>query len=113
MPAGTYAIGASAAQWALDESVAQEVAQLRTEIGLLAKQIAARDAKKVHAVGAQGKSARHDDSESDEEAKYLDREVAGFQAKGQGYNHDSWNSRQGNQGRNCSGDNYNKSGNRD
>ena len=36
-PAGTYAIGASAAQRALDEFVAQEVAQLRTEISLLAK----------------------------------------------------------------------------
>ena len=67
----------------------------------------------MHAIGEQSKSARHDDSESDEEAKYLDCEVAGFRAKGQGSNQDSWNSRQGNQGRNYYGDNYNKLGYRD
>lgn len=37
--------------------------------------------KKVNIVGAQGNSTRHDKSESEEEAKYLDTEIVGFWPK--------------------------------
>lgn len=38
--------------------------------------------EKVNAVGGQGKSALHDEVNPDEEAKYLDREMVSFRAKG-------------------------------
>ena len=34
--------------------------------------------EKINAVGAQGKTPRNENSDSEEEAKYLDREVADF-----------------------------------
>lgn len=63
-------------------------------------------AEKVNAVGSQGKASEYYDSNSEEEAKYLDCELVGFRTKGQGPNQDFWNSRKGNQGRNYYGDRF-------
>ncbi|KAF3653224.1 hypothetical protein FXO38_15745 [Capsicum annuum] len=58
VPVGSYVIGGSV--------VAQEVAQLRTEIGLLTKQFVVIGAEKVNAVRSQGKAPRHDELDSEE-----------------------------------------------
>lgn len=58
--------------------VAQEVAQLRTKIGLLMKKFAVTKGKKVNIVGSRGKTSRHEDSYSKKEEKYLDREIVSF-----------------------------------
>lgn len=56
----------------------------------------------------------HDNSNSKEEAKYIDNLVVGFWAKGQGSNQGNWNSSQGNQVWNYYEDNYyNRYGYRD
>ena len=60
-PAETYSIGVSVKQKMLDDTVAQEVAQLRTEIELLAKKIMAGGTKKINVVGAQSKAPRYEE----------------------------------------------------
>lgn len=62
------------------------MAQLRTEIGLCIKQFITMNAEKVNAVGTRGKSTKHDESGSKEEAMYFNREITGFRANGQGSN---------------------------
>lgn len=62
----------------LDELVAQEVTHLRIEIGLLSKQFSVASIKRVNANGFKGKKPRHDESDTKEKAKYLDREVVSF-----------------------------------
>lgn len=69
---GTYAIGASNEQRGLDGIVSQEVAQLRTYIGLLAQQFASIGEEKVNVVGARGKSSIHEEFNSYKKSKYLD-----------------------------------------
>lgn len=49
------------------------MAQLRIDIILLTKQFMAVAANNVNAVGTWGKVSRHKDSDSEAEAKYLDR----------------------------------------
>lgn len=93
MSADTYDIGASSEQKALDEIISEEVAYLRNNIRFITKEFVTIKAKKVNVVGARGKSSRNKESDSKEEAKYLDREMAGFQTKGQAYNKETWKSR--------------------
>lgn len=81
---GTYAIGASNAHGAANDMVAQEVAQLRTNIGLLTKQFASMSAEKVKVVATQGTTSKPFEIESEEEANFLNRRLADFRAQGQG-----------------------------
>lgn len=57
---------------------------------MLTKEFKSIKVENVKVVGAQGKSFEHDKFDSKEKTKYLDREMACFQAKGQ----DTLNSRQ-------------------
>lgn len=59
----------------------QEIAHLRTDIGILIFQFEIMNSEKVNIVGSQGKDSRSYDSDLKEEEKYLDRELAGFRAK--------------------------------
>lgn len=57
---------------------------MRTKIFFLTKKFVPVGTEKVNVVGALVKAALYEDSDSKEEAKYLDREVLGFRAKGKG-----------------------------
>lgn len=87
---GTYIVGASNEKWALDKIVAQEVACLRTDIVLLTKWFLVAEEKKVNTVDAWGKASRHEDLDTEEKAKYLDR---GGGLLNQGSNKDNCNSK--------------------
>lgn len=78
--------------------MAQEVAKLRTKIGVLMKQFLSLGVEKVNAFGTRGKIYGHEELNSEEEAKYLDGEMTSFLSKGQGLTKDTCNLRQGNQG---------------
>lgn len=77
-----YTIGDSTKQRIIDDTKAQEVSQLRMEIGILTKQQKTMIYEKVNIVGAQGESPTLYDSNIEEQAKYLYRELASFCAKG-------------------------------
>lgn len=78
-----------------DNFVAQEIVQLITDIGLLTKQFAIVNSENVNIVGSQGAAYRPYESDLEEEAKYIDCELASFRFKGPG-----------NQGQNYYGDRY-------
>lgn len=61
---------------------------------------------KVNNMGMWGTSITHEESNFEEESKYLDREMEGFCEKGQCSNKYAWNSRKGNQGQNYYGNRY-------
>lgn len=61
------------------------------DIGLLTKKVANIRAEKVNLVRTWGKFVRHDEFDSKDEEKYLDKEMTDLWAKGQGYNMDPWN----------------------
>lgn len=50
----------------------QEVAHLRTEVGLFTKMFTMMNSKKVNKVGSQGKASISYDSDLEENTKYLD-----------------------------------------
>lgn len=60
---------------------------------MLTKQFTTAKVEKVNVVGAQDKESLYGDLDFKEEAKYINREVAGFWAKGEGCNKDNWNSK--------------------
>lgn len=66
--------------------MAHEVAQLSMEVGLLTKQFSMINFEKVNTVGTQGRASRSYDSDIDKARKYLNKELEGFRAKGQGSN---------------------------
>lgn len=47
----------------------------------------------MNMASSQGKSVRHNDLDSKEEAKYLDNWVVGYQTNGQGSNQNNYSSR--------------------
>lgn len=59
-------------------------------------------------MGAWGKASRYKDSDSEKEEKYLEREVVGSRAKGQGSNWYNFNSSQWNQGMSYYEHNHNR-----
>lgn len=83
--ASTYVIGVFLEQQMIDNSVTQEVVQLRTNLACSQN---AEIVCKVNAVGLHGKISRQHDTNSKEKVKYLDEWVVGFQAKGQWSNQD-------------------------
>lgn len=81
---GTYDISSFSKQRALDNIVAQEVAWLRTGIGLLTKKFVTMNGEKMKIVGTWGKSVKHDESISKEKSKYLDKEMVCIWSKAKG-----------------------------
>lgn len=79
---GIYAIRASNKNRVSDDTVAQEVSQLWTEVGLLTKQFRKMNFEKVNAVGSQCNASKYYESYLKEESKYLDYNLAGLLAKG-------------------------------
>lgn len=79
---GTYVIRSSTDHRLVDHNMEQELVQLITEIGLLTQQFTIMNSKKVNAEGALYATFRVYESNLEEEAKYLDREQAGFQVHG-------------------------------
>lgn len=57
MGAGTYSIGAFDNHKVGDEFVVQEIAQLRTDFGLLTKQFTIVNTEKVNVVGSQSSTS--------------------------------------------------------
>lgn len=75
--AGTYMITTCTKQRYLDDLIAREVAQLRIKLNLFTKQFAVVDTKNVNVVRSQGKEPRNDNSNFDQEFKYLNNQVTG------------------------------------
>lgn len=75
---------ASSEHNALDDTVTQEVAHLSTKIRLLTKQFGTMGVGKASVVSARGKYIRDDESDSQEELEYLDREKYNLHAKAKG-----------------------------
>lgn len=57
---------------------------LRTDVGVLEKQHAATNFEKVNAVAAHGSTSNDYESKLEDKANYMDRQLAGFRAQGQG-----------------------------
>lgn len=68
---GTYTIYASCNQKIADDSVVQEIALLRIDLGLMAKQFTTVSFEKVNAVGVQGLASKTYELELEEEVNYL------------------------------------------
>lgn len=79
-----YAIGDSGERRVVKDAVAHEISLLRTYISELAKQFTTINSEKVNTIRVQGATSRRHESEFVEEAKYVDHQLAGFQAQGQG-----------------------------
>lgn len=77
----TYAIRDSSEHKVVDDTLAQKFSYLRINIGLLRKKFAMMNFEKVNELGTQGRTSRSYDSDVEEKKKYLEKQLAGFQAR--------------------------------
>lgn len=91
-PADTFAVGMSAEHRRKDEERDQDIIEINTTMGLLAKHLTKAGAEKVNAVDSQRKASSNNggESEPEEEANYLNDQGAGLRTNTQGSNQDSW-----------------------
>ena len=90
------------------DEIREEMAQMRTELGLVLKHITS-GAEKINAVNYLSKPPPPNDKCYYEDNSYaVNEQTGGFRSSAQGSNQDNWRQGQGNQGRNYG--NYNREG---